>query len=456
MSKAKLLKLINSKSAKRDAMITRSEASESIAEVRSLVTEIEEANTEITELRSLYDSMPDDTEGWQDPEQRSSNQTGTPGPTGFNPLATFNQNSQEKRSDSEDVFGTLEYRQAFRDYVVNGTPIPAEFNNSEARADALTTVGDVAAVIPTTIMNKVIEDITVEGKILNRVTQTSYSGGVSIPISEINPEATWLADEETVSNEQKAKMEAKIQFGYHVLEAKVAIGLLSATVALPVFENIVIKQLKKAMIKALETAIVRGTGNGQPSGFTKVEVPNSQVIEFTKDNIGTVSKWAEVEGTIPEAVEDEVIYLMSKPTWEKYLNGMTDTLGQRIGLGKINEKGQKILNGREVLTVDKMSSFDTAVAGDTFGAVINLSQYMLNSNLNMYYKKYFNEDKNKWIHKALMIADGKMAVGKDSTNKLVGAEGLIFLKKGTPITKAQQKAYDKAMLEADKLEAENK
>ena len=66
-----------------------------------------------------------------------------------------------------------------------------------------------------------------------------------------------------------------------------------------------------------------------------------------------------------------------------------------------------------------------------FGALVNLEQYLLNTNLAMYYKKYFDEDKNKWIHKCLMIADGKMAIGKDSSNNLVGAGGLIYLKKKT-------------------------
>ena len=48
----------------------------------------------------------------------------------------------------------------------------------------------------------------------------------------------------------------------------------------------------------------------------------------------------------------------------------------------------------------------------------------------MYYKKYFNEDKNKWIHKSLMIVDGQMAAG-EVDSKLVGAKGLIYLKKKT-------------------------
>ena len=108
---------------------------------------------------------------------------------------------------------------------------------------------------------------------------------------------------------------------------------------------------------------------------------------------------------------------------------MVDTTGQKIGLGRINEKGQKILNGREVLTTDQLPSYDAVEAGGLFGLLINLEEYCLNSNLAMYYKKYFDEDKNKWIHKALMIADGKMPVGEDTKKNLVGAKGMVYLKK---------------------------
>lgn len=349
----------------------------------------------------------------------------------FNPLFSYRSNNLDNSNiENEDMYGSLEYRQAFRNYVVNGIPIPEKFKNTEQRADSLTTVTDVSAVIPTTIMNKVIEDLTVEGKIISRITQTQFQGGVDIPISEIMPDATWLSSEPTTSDEQKAKMEAKVSFGYHVLEAKVAIGLLTATVSLGIFESTVVKQLKKAMIKAIESAVVSGTGSGQPLGFTKYELPEKQVIEMAANQIGTVKGWAQVEAAVGEAYdEDPLVYMMNKQTWEMHVNSMVSTTGQKIGLGRIDEKGRKILNGREVFITDKLPGYDNADAGAIFGVLVNLEQYLLNSNLSMYYKKYFDEDKNKWIHKALMICDGKMAMGKDSKNNLVGAGGLIYIKK---------------------------
>lgn len=413
---------------KRAELLPKIRAAVDGAALDSLEFELRKVNGEIAVLEGLIAGGAGEEGG--DPAARSEE---TPKGQQLNPMASFRNNAANNQDTEEDIFSTMEYRIAFRNYMVSGTPIPEKFSKAEQRADALTTVSDIGAVIPTTILNRVIEDMTVEGQILSRITQTSYQGGIQIPLSEINPTAKWLDSEEEVSDEQKAEMNAKLSFAYHVLEAKVAIGLLSATVALPIFEATVVRQLKKAMTKALEKGVISGTGLGQMLGCTKYTLPTEQIIIFTSTQIGTVKGWARAEAAVPEAYEAGEIYMMSKNTWEMYLNGMTDNNGQKIGLGKINEKGQKILNGREVFTTDQFPSYDAAAAGDIFGVMINLEEYLLNSNLAMYYKKYFNEDKNKWIHKALLIADGKMAIGSvpdGEGTKLVGAKGLIYLKKG--------------------------
>lgn len=418
-----LLKLLKEAREKREELSQSIRSAESIEaldklelELRKVDREIKDLETKIAEEEAAKRSKADET------------------PVGeLNPITTFRKAAEPKvENEDEDIFASMEYRKAFKDYVMNGTPIPEEFRAEAKVNDAtkMTVVGNVGAVIPTTIMNRVIEDLTVEGKILNRVEQTSYQGGVEIRLADINPTATWLTSEENVSEEQKAEMNATISFSYHVLEAKVAMGLLTATVSLPIFESTVVNQLKKAMIRTIEEAIVRGTGTGQPKGFLTydADLPAEQKLTFAAKDMGSFASWTRVEEAIPEVYETNGVYLMNKKTWEKYLNGMVDSAGQRIGLAKINEKGQKILNGRQVITTDSLPSFDMAKSGDIFAVVINLNDYMLNSNLSMYYKKYFSEDTNKWVHKSLMIVDGKMKMGKVG-NKLVGSKGLLYLKK---------------------------
>ncbi|MDF2546139.1 MAG: phage major capsid protein family [Anaerosolibacter sp.] len=388
---------------------TQAELDKAELDIRKLDFEIKEAEAQLEEEKRAAESARTDAinNGQRmDPEQRN-----------FNPIAGAHfQQQQQQRSGEEDPYDTMEYRMAFRNYVVNGTPIPA--NLCEKRADSLTVVADTGAVIPTTIMNRVIEEAQATGMILSRITQTNYQGGVKIPISEIRPTATWI-NETVVSDEQKMSMEASVEFSYYLLECKVGLSLLSSAVSLPVFENTIVNNIKTAMIKAIEVAVISGEGVASPKGIIKTAIPGERQINLTSDEINTIPGWAKVEAAMPLAYEAEAIYLMAKATWEKYINGAVDANGQRLGFTGIDGKLKRFLNGREVILVDYLPSFDAAADGDVFAALVNLKEYLLNSNLAMTYKKYFDEDKNKWVHKSLLIADGKMA----------DSNGLVLVKK---------------------------
>ena len=64
-------------------------------------------------------------------------------------------------AEAEDRYGTVKYRKAFMDYVVRGTQIPAEY-----RADAVSKTTDVGAVIPTTVLNQIVQKLESTGMIL--------------------------------------------------------------------------------------------------------------------------------------------------------------------------------------------------------------------------------------------------------------------------------------------------
>ena len=454
MSKKLLMKLINSKQNEKKNLYERSKKTENIEELRSINDSIETIQNDIDELTSIYNNTSEEgrsEENWQSgndetrEEQESGSQEGTQGK--FNPVATFsNENTNStNRNLEEDIFGTIEYRQAFKNHILAGTPIPPQYTTRSAQ---ITTTSDLGAVIPTTILNRVIEDITSEGKILKEVTQTSYQGGVSIPISEIMPEATWIQDG-TSGLGKKEKMSASLTFNYNLLEAKVSVGLLAATTSLQIFENTVVRQLKKAMIKAIERSIISGTGSGQPKGVTKLALPEEQIIKVNKTEIKTVETWSKIEGMVPEEYEDGNIYLLNKQTWENYVNGMTDANGQRIGLADITQKNKKVILGRDVITTAYLPAFDKASDDDVIGIVINLAEYLLNSNLQMFYKKYYDENTNSWVSKALMIVDGKMAVGTGSTGQLVGAKGIIYIKKNALTKSSKQLDLKKLKLDQE-------
>lgn len=103
---------------------------------------------------------------------------------------------------------------------------------------------------------------------------------------------------------------------------------------------------------------------------------------------------------------------MADADWNKYILGMTDNNGQpiaRVNYG-IDGTQQERLLGKEVIPVeDYLPSIDDAAPGDVFAIICNLSDYMVNSNMQMTFKRYFNEDTDEWISKSTMICDGKLA-----------------------------------------------
>src|SRR5690606_9499301 len=88
-----------------------------------------------------------------------------------------------------DRYATMEYRRAFMDYVTRGV----KSEHLEFRADETTLPSDIGAVIPTTILNRIVEKMEEVGRIWSRVTKTSIQGGLEIPVSTAKPTAVWLA-----------------------------------------------------------------------------------------------------------------------------------------------------------------------------------------------------------------------------------------------------------------------
>ena len=222
--------------------------------------------------------------------------------------------------DDGDKYGRMEYRKAFMQYVCRGTEIPAEY-----RADAISKTTDVGAVIPTTVLNQIVEKLESTGMILALVTRTAYKGGVSIPLSTVKPVATWV-NEGAGSDKQKKdiKKDGMITFAYNKLRCAVAVSLEVDTMAMSAFESLLINNIVEAMTKALEQAIISGDGSGKPKGILAETPAAGQAIESAapsyKDLIAA-------EAALPLAYENGAKWCMSKKTFMAYV-GITGSLSQ--------------------------------------------------------------------------------------------------------------------------------
>lgn len=307
-----------------------------------------------------------------------------------------------------DLYDTVEYRRGFMNYVMTGNTDSRLFNE-----DQVSKTTENGVMIPTTVLNRIIEKMESTGMILAEITRTAYKGGLTIPTSSAKPVATWVA--EGAGSDKQKKTTGSLTFAYHKLRCAVAVTLEMDTMALSAFETMLVNNVSEAMVKALEQAIISGSGTGQPKGVLKETVPDGQNIDLAATDDPDYALLVEAEAALPQAYEANAKWYMTKTTFMKFV-GMTDQNGQpiaRVNYG-INGKPERFLLGRPVICNDYMTSLGATITEDTVVAFIfNMKDYVLNTNLNMTVKTYEDNNTDDKVTKAIMLADGKV-VDKNS------------------------------------------
>lgn len=356
---------------------------------------------EITELETEVQALKEERKVLKETTQRRTSLLASIA-EGSTPAVVVRNFQQDKNTEVVDRFDTMEYRKAFMNYALRGSEIPAEY-----RANATSSTTDVGAIIPTTVLNKIVEKLEATGMILPLITRTSYKGGVAIPVSTVKPVATWV-NEGAGSDKQKHSIskEGMITFAYHKLRCAVAVSLEVDTMAISAFEATLISNIVEAMTKAIEQSIVSGTGVGQPKGILTETAPAKQALTVTTPAYADLIN---AEAALPQAYESGAVWCMSKKTFMQYY-GLTDTNGQPIGRVNygISGKPERSLLGRTVICCDYVTSFDASIAtGTKFAFLFNFKDYVLNTNYNMGIKKYEDNETDDMVTKAVMLVDGK-------------------------------------------------
>ena len=296
----------------------------------------------------------------------------------------------------------MAYRIQFMNHVLKGTPIKMD------NVDAITTTSDVGAVIPNTILNRIVEKMENVGGIYAKMTKTFFRGGVTVPTSVAKPVATWTTERGTTDKQKKPV--GSITFTYHKLRCVVALSIAVDNVTLEVFEATIATNIAEAMIKAIEKASFDGTGINEPKGILKEEVSEGQTINITKGKSPTYADLMSAEGALPEEYEDGAEWYMRKNTFFTKFLGMVDSAGQpiaRVNAG-LTGKPNYELNGRKVNFTEHVPAFATSVSADTpFAVMYDFADYMLNTNLSITLKEYVDEETDDKMKKAIMLADGK-------------------------------------------------
>lgn len=406
--KEKLTKLLNDKKEQRNTLnksMIESDNKEERAAIGETLSKLSE------EIRNLEEMLKEIDEPAAEPaaDSRAAVVAGMQMRNG--------EQKQEKRT--ADRYDTEEYRTAFMEYVCRGKAMPAEL-----RADAVTGTADAGAVIPTTIMKEIIKEVKSYGNLYAAVRKLNVQGGVQIPVLSLKPTASWIG-ETTDSDTQKLQANTSISFSYFGLECKIAQTLLASVVTLDMFQQLFVPLAVEAMAKALDIAIMNGSGSLQPTGITKDNrVPSANVITMNAEDFAKWDAWKKkVFGKMKKSYRNGTFY-MAQATFDGYIDGMVDSVGQPIG--RVNygiDGGENYrFGGKHVETVEDevIKSYDDAATGDVIAVFVDLKNYGMNSNMEMQVYKWVDRDTNTVKNQLVMICDGK----------LIDANGVIIIKKG--------------------------
>lgn len=394
---------------KRKSELTqRAMASQDAAEVRAINEQIQEINEDLEDIREELDAI--------DAEERSNQppQAGDPIPeeaqrVNGNVRGSF-QLVEER--DEVDPLSSMEYRRAFRDYVINGTAIPAELRAGDAISTA-----DTGAAIPMTIMNEVINTVRKRyGNLYSKVRKISVQGGVKYPVGALQASFKWIT-ESTVSPRQKLDKLGAVTFGYNTAEIRLSQTFLSRIVTLGAFEAEISRVIAIAYLQAMDYGIVNGSGDGSMLGILN-DARVTNTVTMTAADMGNWTKWRKnFFAQLPLGYRSgEFIFPVS--TVDSYLETMADSnnnpiFRQATGL-EVNDGDAQNPNGRffgraiSLVEEDIIPDFDTASAGDVIGIYWQPEEYAINENFGFTMRRYFDEETNEWVDKALVVVDGKV------------------------------------------------
>lgn len=305
-----------------------------------------------------------------------------------------------KVPENMEPYETEEYRSAFMNYVTRGKAIPVEF-----RANSNTVQEDVGAIIPVTTLNKILEKLTVYGKIIPLVNHTNYKTGLAIPTANIKPVATWTGEGKT-SDLQKEEVKTSITFNAYKLRCAVSVSLEVDVKAWSAFETMLVNHISEAMAVALEQAIIAGDGNNKPAGVLKNDSDGVKVEAAA----ASYQLLVDAEGELDEAYENGPKWFMTKKTFMKFA-GMVDDNKQpiaRVNYG-INGAPERMLLGRPVILISYLKTLGSAniADGDVFAFLYDFKNYTLNTAYNIGVKIYEDNETDDIVRKSIMLVDGK-------------------------------------------------
>lgn len=414
-----LEKLIARKNTELANLKKRNDESEDINEVKEIGSQIENVNAEINEAQAQLDKI-EAEEKKEEKEEMKEEERSAFDPKAASVVATAKMN--EKRSEETDELASMEYRKAFMNYVQRG--VKSEILKFEQRSgDESGVAQDLGVLLPKTVVQEIITGVEkVYGQLYSRVRKLNIKGGVRFPIGSFSAKFSRITENGKSDRQKAGEVDEYVQFTYNIGEIRIATSLLQSVLSVPAFEKEVAKVIIEAYVKAMDTEIMVGDStDGEMEGIiTEAEkvssrIDASHIIEFTEADMADWKAWQKkLFKVIPlsmRALKPE--FVMTANTYEANIKTLADNNDRPVYTETFNPvDGAEIsrFKGKNVVFVEEdiLDNFDDDDA-EYFGMYwVPEKAYAINTNMEFTMRRYFDEESNQYVDKALVINDGKI------------------------------------------------
>lgn len=404
---------------KRSSLTQKAMESTDANEVRDINSKLADLNAEIEETQDEINAIEEEARAAEAEMEVRDTVPANATLVNASILGSFGHGANVQTRETEDIYSTMEYRQAFKAYAQTGTPIPA---NLIQRDGAPANTDSLGATIPTTVLNEFINLIRKRyGNLYDKVRKLNIKGAVKVPIAELQASFKWVTEDTVSPRQDGGQIKDFVEFSYNMAEIRVSQSLLSSIVTIDLFEREIVNIMLIAYLQAMDTGIVKGTGNGQMLGILNDPRVTSQadhIIELTAADINNWTAWRKkFFSKLPLGYRDgEFIFPLA--TVDAYLETMADSnnnpiFRQSTGL-EVNDGDSRNPNGRffgrdiSLVEPDIIIDFDSANNGDVIGIFWQPNEYAINTNMAFGMRRWFDEDRNEWVNKMLTVVDGKV------------------------------------------------
>lgn len=266
---------------------------------------------------------------------------------------------EEKRAKAEKKEVKEELTVEERDYKNFANYIRDLASGSETRAEVNLTKGDNGAVIPSTIINKIMDKVGEISPVYRLATKYNIAGTINIPkVDESTSSITVAYGTEFTDLESKANKFATIELTGYLYGAltKISKSLLNNSDFNLV--NWVIDKMAKKVAKFIEGELLNGSASKTAGIAGSYDSTNMKVTLASKSAI-TADELIDIQDKLPDAYQGSACWIMAKDTRNK-IRKLKDGQNNYLLVRDFSQEGAYTLLGKPVYLSDNVTALGTA------------------------------------------------------------------------------------------------